>query len=207
MKDFFKSLREVDVAQQFYKRLALSCIVALVVVVVSAFAFAYSAVDKERNSLYTLDVEGNLLRMSRSTVYEKRPVEAAAHVRLLLTYLFEVDKLTYKNKLTRAYNLGNKSIYAIYAELESTGWYKDVEQFNARSTLVVSELQVAASSAPYQIRAVFSVIINSDITTNQRYDLDWDITVENGNVERTEDNPHNMIVTQIVKRKFEEAKQ
>ncbi len=207
MRDFFKSLMEVDVAQRFYKRLAMSCVFALVVVVVAAFVFAYSAVETERNSIYTLDVEGSLLRMSRSTVYEKRPVEAAAHARLLLAYLFEIDKLTYKDKLTRAYNLGNRSIYAIYAELDGSGWYNDVEQFNARSTLVIRELQVTNTSAPYLIRAVFSVIINSDITKNKKYDLDWDITIENGNVERTEDNPHNMIVTQIVKRKFEEAKQ
>lgn len=207
MKDFFKSLRSVDTAMKFYKRLAMLLSVAMCVVVVAAFVFYYMAVEKERRSIYTLDVDGNLLPMVRSSVVEKRQVEATAHVRMLLTYLFDIDKFTYKDKLKRAYDLGNKSIYSIYREQEEGGWYTDVEQYNARSTLVINTLQVTNTKPPFVVHAAFTVIINSDVTKNKRYNLEWDITVDNGTVERTENNPHSMMVVQVVKKKFEEEKQ
>ncbi|MDR1226828.1 MAG: hypothetical protein LBK47_08030 [Prevotellaceae bacterium] len=205
MQKFFKSLVEVNVAIKFYKRLAMLCVVALVVVCIAVLTVNQTSVEKERRSIYTLDVDGDLLPMVRSTVMEKRPIEAAAHVRLLLTYLFDIDKLTYKDKLKRAYDLGNKSIYAIYVEQEQSGWYVDVEQYNAHSALVIRDLRVVNPTPPYVVNAAFSVIINSDITKNKRYDLEWDITVENGAGERLEKNPHDMVVVQIVKRKFDEV--
>jgi hypothetical protein len=169
------------------------------------FVSSNKAVERERSKIYALDVEGNVLPMVQHSVREKRPVEAKAHVRMLLNYLFEIDRFTYKDKLARAYDLGNNCIYALYKEQEEGGWYVDVEQYNARSTLIINSIECTDNGEKYAVSADFSVIINSDITKNKRYDLFMEFIVEEGTVERTERNPHNLLVTQIKKRKFMEV--
>jgi hypothetical protein len=205
MSSFFQSLAEVNVANKFYKGVAIVSICAAALVCVLCFAYANKAIESERNKIYTLDGEGNVMTMSRSTVAEKRPVEAVAHARLLLMYLFDIDRFTYKERLDKAYNLGNNCIYAVYKEQEAGGWYLDVEQYNARSTLLIHSLTCESSSPPYVVAVDFSVVINSDITKNKRYALTWELVMEEGTVERTEQNPHNLMVTQVRKKKFEEV--
>ncbi|GHT16749.1 hypothetical protein AGMMS4956_19750 [Bacteroidia bacterium] len=204
MSKFFKSLAEVNVAAKFYRTLAMTSVCVCAVICLAAVYLVTVTMTKERNTLYTLDANGNVLPMVKSSVEKERPVEVMAHVRMLLENLFEIDRFTYKEKLQRALNLGNNSIYAIYKEQEKGGWYTDVEQYNAHSTLVISALSCTQQS-PYTVKAEFSVIINSDITKNKRYDLIWDLIVEDGTVARTEQNPHNLMVVKITKRKFEEV--
>ncbi|GHV64530.1 conjugative transposon protein TraK [Bacteroidia bacterium] len=204
MSKFFQSLIEVNVANKFYKTLAIISVCVSAVVCLWAIYAVTIATERERRSLYTLDVNGNVLTMVRSSTEKERPIEAKAHVRMLLEYLFDIDRFTYKNKLKRAYDLGNNSIYTIYKEQEAGGWYTDVEQFNAHSTLIVSHIS-CTNESPFLVTAEFLVIINSDVTKDKRYDLIWDVVVEDGTVARTEQNPHNMMVTQIRKKKFEEV--
>jgi hypothetical protein len=120
-------------------------------------------------------------------------------------YLFDIDRLTYKDKLARAYDLGGTCIYALYREQEEGGWYVDVEQYNARSTLIINSMESTDGGNHYLVSAEFTVVINSDITKNKQYDLAFEVVVEDGTVERTERNPHNMMITQIRKKKFVEA--
>jgi hypothetical protein len=205
MGNFFKSLTEVNVANKFYKTLAIISVSVSALVCLAVFVSSSRAVERERSKIYALDTEGNVLPMAQHSVQETRPVEAKAHVRMLLMYLFEIDRFTYKERLARAYDLGNSCIYALYKEQEEGGWYVDVEQYNAHSTLIINSIECAADGGRYLAVADFSVIINSDITKNKRYDLVFEVVVEDGAVERTEANPHNMLVTQIKKKKFMEA--
>jgi hypothetical protein len=205
MSNFFKSLTEVNVANKFYKTLAILSVSVSAFVCLAVFVSSGRAVERERSKIYALDAEGSVLPMAQRSVQETRPVEAKSHVRMLLMYLFEIDRFTYKERLARAYDLGNSSIYALYKEQEEGGWYVDVEQYNARSTLIINSIECTADGGRYLAVADFSVIINSDITKNRRYDLVFEVAVEDGTVERTEANPHNMLVTQIKKKKFMEA--
>jgi hypothetical protein len=203
---FFKSLTEVNVANKFYKGLAIVSVSVSAFVCLAVFVSSNKAVERERSKIYALDAEGNVLPMVQHSMREKRPVEAKAHVRMLLMYLFDIDRFTYKERLARAYDLGNTCIFALYKEQEKGGWYVDVEQYNARSTLITHSMECADKGDYYIINVDFSVIVGSDITTtDKRYDLAFEVTVEDGAVERTEKNPHNMMVTQIKKKKFVEV--
>lgn len=204
MSNFFKSLTEVNVANKFYKSLAIISVSVSSFVCLAVFISSNKAVERERSKVYALDADGNVLPMVQHSMREQRPVEAKAHVRMLLTYLFDIDRFTYKDKLARAYDLGNNSIYALYREQEEGGWYVDVEQYNARSTLVINSMESTDGGDHYLVHADFLVVINSDITKNKQYELAMDFVVENGTVDRTERNPHNMMVTQIRKKKFME---
>lgn len=192
-------------ANKFYKSLAIISVSVSAFVCLAVFVSSNKAVERERSKIYALDVEGNVLPMAQHSVREKRPVEVRAHVRMLLMYLFDIDRFTYKDRLARAYDLGTTCVYALYKEQEEGGWYVDVEQYNARSTLIINSMECTEGSDRYLVGVDFSVIINSDITSNKRYDLAFEVTVENGTVERTEGNPHNMLVTQIKKKKFVEV--
>jgi hypothetical protein len=205
MSSFFKSLTEVNVANKFYKTLAIISVSVSAFACLAVFASSNRAVERERSKIYALDVEGNVLPMVQHSAREKRTVEARAHVRMLLMYLFEIDRFTYKDRLARALDLGNSSVYALYKEQEEGGWYVDVEQYNARSTLIVNSLECAEEGSSYVVAADFTVIINSDITRDKQYELALEFVVEDGAVERTERNPHNMMVTQIKKKKFMEV--
>jgi hypothetical protein len=205
MSKFFESLTEVNVASKFYKSLAIISVSVAAFVCLAVFMSSNKAVERERSKIYALDAEGNVLPMAQHNAREKRPLEAAAHVRMLLMYLFDIDRFTYKDKLARAYDLGSSCIYALYKEQETGGWYVDVEQYNARSSLTINSLESTDGGDHYVVGADFSVVINSDITKNKQYDLIFEVVVEDGTVERTERNPHNMMVTQIRKKKFVEV--
>jgi hypothetical protein len=205
MSKFFESLKEVNVANRFYKSLAAISVGVSALACLATFASSNRAVERERSKIYALDAEGNVLPMAQHDVREKRPLEAKAHARMLLMCLFDIDRFTYKEKLARAYDLGSSCIYALYREQEEGGWYVDVEQYNARSSLIVNSMESTDGGDHYLVSADFSVIINSDITKNKQYDLAFEVVVEDGAVERTERNPHNMMVTQIRKKKFMEV--
>jgi hypothetical protein len=192
-------------ANKFYKSLAIVSVGVAAFTCLAVFVSSNKAVERERSMVYALDVEGNVLPMTRYSAREKRPVEAKAHVRMLLMYLFDIDRLTYKDKLARAYDLGGNCIYALYREQEEGGWYVDVEQYNARSTLVINSIESADGGDHYLVSVDFYVIINSDITKNKQYALTFELIIEDGTVARTERNPHNMMVTQIRKKKFVEV--
>jgi hypothetical protein len=206
MSSFFKSLTEVNAANKFYRGLAIISVSVSAFVCLAVFVSSNKAVERERSKIYALDAEGNVLPMVQHSMREKRPVEAKAHVRMLLMYLFDIDRFTYKERLARAYDLGNTCIFALYKEQEKGGWYVDVEQYNARSTLIIHSMECTDKDDYYVVNVDFSVIVGSDITTtDKRYDLAFEVTVEDGAVERTEKNPHNMWITQIKKKKFVEV--
>ncbi|MDR1417272.1 MAG: hypothetical protein LBJ57_07650 [Prevotellaceae bacterium] len=205
MSSFFKSLTEVNVASKFYKGLAITSVCASTLASLAVFVSSGRAVERERSKVYALATDGSVLPMVQQRSRETRPVEATAHVRMLLMYLFEIDRLTYKDRLARAYDLGNSSIYALYKEQEEGDWYVDVEQYNARSTLIINSMECDDGGGRYLVNAAFTVIINSDITKNKRYDLEFEVVVVDGAVARTERNPHNMLVVQIRKKKFVEV--
>jgi hypothetical protein len=211
MSKFLRSLTEVNIAPKFYRTFSIIVVIAAALTVISTMYISNMHINAERRKIYAINEEGQVFLMTRTEGKEKRSLEAEAHVRLMLGYLFDIDKYTYKEKAARAFDLGSNKreangIYKYYKQQETSGWYREIEQYNARSSLRINSITCDTKESPYKVTASFVVIINSDMVKNKMYNLAMEIIVVEGVGERTAANPHNLLVENILTRDFSPIK-
>lgn len=206
MSDFFKKLTNIDNTVKFYKYISFFSISLFFLGIFALTIINNVRIDKERNYIYAITSEGIVISLERFNKMEKREVEARGHIRLLLMYLFDIDKFNYKEKLKSALPLGNNqtdnnSVLKFYQQQEKNGFYREIEQYNGRLSLVITELSSEKKDDNYFVYSTFKVFYRSDITT-QLYNCNITFRLIESNTERNDKNSNAFFVADYVVEDF-----
>lgn len=206
--NLFKNLQNVDNAIKLYRLIAIVSIALSFATIVTVFIIAQIQIDKERNSVYAITTEGVVINMRKFDKMDKRDIEAKAHVKTLLMYLFDTDKFTYKTKLKQALALGNNepdknSILKFYKQQEQKGTYSQMEQYNIRFSLEIKSIECTNQQSYYSVNTTFDLFVNGDGMKSEVYNGDMTFMVVENGMERSESNPNGFFVTDITTNQFE----
>lgn len=187
----FESLKTIDSAFKQVKTLAITFIIACLVLAITVAYFSFQNSAAAANRIYVLE-GGQLLTAGARDARNDRPVEARAHVRLFHEDFFTLDpdQKAIDGNINKALYLADNSAKREYENLKEKGFYNDLIAANISMEITVDSV-VVSKNRPFTARTyAHQRLIRATSITNR--DLVSECTLRD--VTRSENNPHGFLM-------------
>lgn len=198
LEDFQKSLKNNRIIT------VLSYCIGVIAIICS-FVFTSVQVRDLNSKIYVLD-HGSVLLASRENNEKQRDLEAIDHVTRFHEIFFNVvpNVESINRNIDRALALSDKSVMQLCNDLKEQSFYATMIRNNAIQQIVIDSVRVNMNHYPYTARtwAKIYLIRMSNITQ-----YDFESSCELCEVNRTEGNPHGLLIQRYRMDKNEKIEQ
>ncbi len=190
MNKILKYANDLHISGKFYRKVTIISLVGMIIAPLAMFLFFANSLKNMNSKIWAVDQAGNVLSASMVDKKTVRPLEAIAHARLFVSYMFEVDRYTYADKTLAAYKLGGSCIDALHAQMLKGNWDKDLDQYNASHSVIIDNVACESKESPYVVNILFRVINKSEISQPRTTVMQLSLAIYETNQPRTATNPN-----------------
>ena len=188
-----KSLKNIQSAFQLMKVITITVIIISGAIVIYTIKKSYDYAEAQRQKIYVLNEDKDLILALAKDVYQNRIAEAKAHVKQFHQFFFTLspsnDAIEYN--MTEAMKLADAYALEQYENMKEAGFFQRMIAGRVSSELKIDSILIDVTNYPYQAKlyGMTSLIRSSSVTFRN---LETECLLRN--CPRSEDNPHGFII-------------
>lgn len=188
-----KSLSNIENGVRTLRIVLYAVVITNVITVLFAFVYTKMFVSKQNERIYALEGRASLMMALGQNVKDNREAEARAQLEEFHKLFFAInpDAMETRYNMQKAMKMSDASVANKYQQLETNGYYRQVEEAGVRIQYRCDSVRVDFTRYPYAAAIYGRTCINRQSGKTIRRLI---TTCELRNVSRTANMPHGFLI-------------